>query len=256
MSTKKKDKCCKIDNHAVSFAIDKVNKRVVLTLKDGTKFHLTAADLRDLIGAAADTKLERLYINPARHIVGVLSDGTEVVSAGTIPLGGGGTDDYVNSAEIMFDSDFKYIVLTRKSGETVGIDLWPVYNGIMGTVYEKLDGLRQQIAAIASDKPYRFITAGDSYNLNPSHVDSKTIIKLDSDDGTDVVLNTDLEDEHIGRAIIFTKTAGEGVGKESVLHTAGATVIPDDVFPLRRIGSSAVLVYMGNHEWLAYGELP
>ena len=63
-------------------------------------------------------------------------------------------------------------------------------------------------------------------------------------------------DSFIGKALIVRKTNGN-VGTFVTLKAGdGVTISPADSTPLRRVGSSATLVYTGGGNWDVFGELP
>lgn len=165
----------------------------------------------------------------------------------------------------------KHLVITMKFGEVLRISKQELADfignttnnsgGITGgkltnnttiTVNNK-DGSTATIDI--SGMGYTLKTENNHYTTQAADFNGFTIIRANYN-GDQTITLTKPDDSFIGKALIVRKTNG-GVGTFVTLKAgAGVTISPADSTPLRRVGSSATLVYTGGGNWDVFGELP
>ena len=102
---------------------------------------------------------------------------------------------------------------------------------------------------------YTIKTENNHYTLTTADFNGRTLLRANRD-GDQTITITKPSEDYIGRSILVRKTNG-ALGTFVTLKAGeGVTLSPTDVSPLRRVGSTATLVYIGNGVWDVFGELP
>ena len=137
-----------------------------------------------------------------------------------------------------------WLDFTRNDGTKVNVDMTAIINELVNT-------LRTQILGMG----YTLKTENNHYTTQAEDFNGFTIIRANHN-GDQTITLTKPDDSFIGKALIVRKTNG-GVGTFVTLKAGGGvTISPADSTPLRRVGSSATLVYTGGGNWDVFGELP
>ena len=137
-----------------------------------------------------------------------------------------------------------WLDFTRNDNTKVNVDMTAIINELVNT-------LRTQILGMG----YTLKTENNHYTTQAEDFNGFTIIRANHN-GDQTITLTKPDDSFIGKALIVRKTNG-GVGTFVTLKAGGGvTVSPADSTPLRRVGSSATLVYTGGGNWDVFGELP
>ena len=137
-----------------------------------------------------------------------------------------------------------WLDFTRNDNTKVNVDMTAIINELVNT-------LRTQILGMG----YTLKTVNNHYTTQAEDFNGFTIIRANHN-GDQTITLTKPDDSFIGKALIVRKTNG-GVGTFVTLKAGGGvTISPADSTPLRRVGSSATLVYTGGGNWDVFGELP
>lgn len=137
-----------------------------------------------------------------------------------------------------------WLDFTRNDGTKVNVDMTAIINELVNT-------LRTQILGMG----YTLKTEDNHYTTQAEDFNGFTIIRANRN-GDQTITVTKPDDSFIGKALIVRKTNGD-VGTFVTLKAgADVTISPADSTPLRRVGSSATLVYTGAGNWDVFGELP
>ena len=137
-----------------------------------------------------------------------------------------------------------WLDFTRNDNTKVNVDMTAIINELVNT-------LRTQILGMG----YTLKTENNHYTTQAEDFNGFTIIRANHN-GDQTITLTKPDDSFIGKALIVRKTNG-GVGTFVTLKAGGGvTISPADSTPLRRVGSSATLVYTGGGNWDVFGELP
>ena len=137
-----------------------------------------------------------------------------------------------------------WLDFTRNDDTKVNVDMTAIINELVNT-------LRTQILGMG----YTLKTENTHYTTQAEDFNGFTIIRANRN-GDQTITITKPDDSFIGKALIVRKTNGD-VGTFVTLKAGDdVTISPADSTPLRRVGSSATLVYTGEGNWDVFGELP
>ena len=137
-----------------------------------------------------------------------------------------------------------WLDFTRNDNTKVNVDMTAIINELVNT-------LRTQILGMG----YTLKTENNHYTTQAEDFNGFTIIRANHN-GDQTITLAKPDDSFIGKALIVRKTNGD-VGTFVTLKAGdGVTISPADSTPLRRVGSSATLVYTGGGNWDVFGELP
>lgn len=175
----------------------------------------------------------------------------------TLTLSNGGQVE-IDLSDLSVGKDSPYIVsgvfvsrnggywldFARNDDTKVNVDMTAIINELVNT-------LRAQILGMG----YTLKTEDNHYTTQAEDFNGFTIIRANRN-GDQTITVTKPDDSFIGKALIVRKTNGD-VGTFVTLKAgADVTISPADSTLLRRVGSSATLVYTGAGNWDVFGELP
>ena len=146
---------------------------------------------------------------------------------------------------VMVERDGGYwLDFTRNDGTHVNVNMTDVINKIIEIVFDRVMRMG-----------YTINTQNNHYTLQAVDFNGRTIIRANRN-GDQTITIPKPSDDFVGKAVIVRKSSGD-VGTFVMLKAdTGVTLLPEDSTPLRRLGSSATLVYVGDGVWDVYGELP
>ena len=137
-----------------------------------------------------------------------------------------------------------WLDFTRNDNTKVNVNMTDIINGLVNT-------LRTQILGMG----YTLKTENNHYTTQAEDFNGFTIIRANHN-GDQTITITKPDDSFIGKALIVRKTNGD-VGTFVTLEAGdNVTISPADSTPLRRVGSSVTLVYIGDGVYDVFGELP
>lgn len=192
--------------------------------------------------ALKDTKVERGEIVDSRLIRLHRSDGKQIdIDASTlVPK----TSPFIVSGVFVSRDGGYWLDFTRNDDTKVNVDMTAIINELVNT-------LRSQILGMG----YTLKTENNHYTTQAEDFNGFTIIRANRN-GDQTITLAKPDDSFIGKALIVRKTNGD-VGTFVTLKAGDdVTISPADSTPLRRVGSSATLVYTGGGNWDVFGELP
>lgn len=238
---------CDNDNYVTDFSIDKANDRLTITMKFGEKHHISKAELKEWIGAITDGVFTDTYPTGGKVVNGStlrlqLNNGSnvDIDASGLIPK----NSPYVVSGVFVQRDGGYWLDFTRNDNTKINVDMTDIINQL-------IDTLRTQILGMG----YTIKTENTHYTTQAEDFNGFTIIRANRN-GDQTVTITKPDDSFIGKALIVRKTNGD-VGTFVTLKAGDeVTISPADSTPLRRVGSSATLVYTGEGNWDVFGELP
>ena len=213
-----------------------VNGQIIrLHRSDGEQIDIDVSALKDI-------KVERGEIVNGQIIRLHRSDGEQIdIDAST--LASKNSPFIVSGVFVSRDGGY-WLDFTRDDNTKVNVDMTAIINELVNT-------LRTQILGMG----YTLKTENNHYTTQAEDFNGFTIIRANHN-GDQTITLTKPDDSFIGKALIVRKTNG-GVGTFVTLKAGGGvTISPADSTPLRRVGSSATLVYTGGGNWDVFGELP
>lgn len=98
-------------------------------------------------------------------------------------------------------------------------------------------------------------TVGNDYTTTEEDFDGNTYIRVDTTEPSANIFVTLPLQEFKGKSLIIRKVAGDHNTVLNIIPSDGVTIIPADITPLRRVGSTVTLVYVGDGVYDAFGEL-
>ena len=213
-----------------------VNGQIIrLHRSDGEQIDIDVSALKDI-------KVERGEIVNGQIIRLHRSDGEQIdIDASTlVPK----SNPFIVSGVFVSRDGGYWLDFTRNDNTKVNVDMTAIINELVNT-------LRTQILGMG----YTLKTENNHYTTQAGDFNGFTIIRANHN-GDQTITLTKPDDSFIGKALIVRKTNGD-VGTFVTLKAgAGVTISPADSTPLRRVGSSATLVYTGGGNWDVFGELP
>lgn len=171
---------------------------------------------------------------------------------------GGGTgqvlqDTYVE--DMKFNEETGILTTTRTDGKIWEID----FSGLKTEQQPQQpipDEITQYVINNLLNLKYVINTQAEDYTLMQEDFNGYTIVNAVKDGDQTITIPKPASEDAIGRAVVIHKGAGEA-GTLLYLETAtGVELVARDITPLRRVGSSVCLIYLGNGKFLSLGELP
>lgn len=98
-------------------------------------------------------------------------------------------------------------------------------------------------------------TVGNDYTTTEEDFDGNTYIRVDTTEPSANIFVTLPLQEFKGKSLIIRKVAGDHNTLLNIIPSDGVTITPADITPLRRVGSTVTLVYVGDGVYDAFGEL-
>lgn len=267
---------CERDNHVIGLSIDKDKDHLVIELKFGERYYISRAELESwLTIAAGGIQSGTLTTSPNQTIRITNKDGSTVdidVSAlADIKIDGGeivngelirlhrsdGKSIDINASTLVPNSPYVvsgvfidrdngyWLDFTRSDDTKVNVDMTSIISAISNAVFDKVIGTGYRINTQSVD----YVTSGDDFN-------GHTIIRADKNGNQTINLTRPPNEDFVGKSIVVRKTNGDAGTFVTLSTSSGVSIVPEDITPIRRIGSSVTLVYIGNGVYDAFGELP
>lgn len=270
---------CERDNHVTKFYIDKEKDHLVIELKFGERYYVSRAELEDWLKIAAggiqsgvliiqdtdptqiirvtnkdgstvdidvsalkDIKVERGEIVNGQIIRLHRSDGKQIdIDASTLVP----NSPYIISGVFVERNGGYWLDFTRNDGTHVNVDMTDIINKIIQTVFDMVMRMGYRINTQAAD----YTLTGDDFN-------GRTIVRADKDGDQTITIPKPTSEDFVGKAIIVRKTNGTAGTFVNLVAGSDVSLLPEDATPVRRVGSSVTLVYVGNGVYDVFGELP
>lgn len=270
---------CERDNHVTKFYIDKEKDHLVIELKFGERYYVSRAELEDWLKIAAggiqsgvliiqgtdptqiirvtnkdgstvdidvsalkDIKIEHGEIVNGQIIRLHRSDGKQIdIDASTLVP----NSPYIVSGVFVERNGGYWLDFTRNDGTHVNVDMTDIINKIIQTVFDMVMRMGYRINTQAGD----YTLVGDDFN-------GRTIVRADKDGDQTITIPKPTSEDFVGKAIIVRKTNGTAGTFVNLVAGSAVSLLPGDATPVRRVGSSVMLVYVGNGMYDVFGELP
>lgn len=252
-SVAKKDLDTNPDNHVQEFFIDHANDLLTVRMKGGSVYSVAKEDLEAWLsvkssggtdndtyptgGSVVNDTTIRLDLSDGRHI--------DIDASAFAPSSTTSSDSpYIVSAVFEERDSGYWLDFTRSDNAKVNVDMSEI-------IKKAMDTLRSEILGMG----YTLKTENNHYTTQTDDFNGFSIIRANRN-GDQTITVTKPDDSFIGKSLIVRKTNGD-VGTFVTLKAGdGVTISPADSTPLRRVGSSATLVYTGEGNWDVFGELP
>lgn len=273
---------CERDNHVTKFYIDKEKDHLVIELKFGERYYVSRAELEDwlkiaaggiqsgvlIIQDAAPTQIIRVTNKDGSTVdidVSALKDQNTFVRSGSVvgtqlnlvrtdgqtvsidlsSLSVGKDSPFIVSGVFVERNGGYWLDFTRNDNTKVNVDMTDIINKIIQTVFDMVMRMG-----------YRINTQADDYTLTGDDFNGRTIVRANKAGDQTITIPKPSSEDFVGKAIIIRKT--NGIAGTFVTLKAGSDVslLPEDATPVRRVGSSVTLVYVGNGVYDVFGELP
>lgn len=177
------------------------------------------------------------------NVITIISETKETKEPPTV-VHESGANTYIVSGEFSARDDGYWLDFTRNDQTKINVEMTDAINGIADAIYNKIIGMG-----------YTIKTENNHYTTQAEDYNGHTIVRANRN-GDQTITITKPEEAFIGKSLIVRKTNGD-VGSYVTLKAGeGVTILPADSTPLRRVGSSATLVYVGEGKWDVFGELP
>lgn len=270
---------CNRDNHVTKFYIDKEKDHLVIELELGERYYVSRAEFEDWLKIAAggiksgsliikdtaptkvisvtnndgsvvdidvsalkDLNIERGEIVDDRLIRLHRNDGTHIdIDASTLVP----NSPYVVSGVFVERDGGYWLDFTRSDSTLVKVDMTDIINKIVHKVFDMVMRVG-----------YRVNTQDEDYTLAEEDFDGRTIVRANKDSDQAITIVKPANEDFVGKAIIIRKTNGAAGTFVTLTAGDGVLIIPEDATPIRRLGSSVTLVYIGNGVYDVFGELP
>ena len=138
-----------------------------------------------------------------------------------------------------------WLDFTRNDNTKVNVDMTDIINKIIQTVFDMVMRMG-----------YRINTQADNYTLTGDDFNGRTIVRANKAGDQTITIPKPSSEDFVGKAIIIRKTNGIVGTFVNLVAGSGVSLLPEDATPVRRVGSSVTLVYVGNGVYDAFGELP
>ena len=229
------------------------NGTYTITLKDNTKFDtdfsgLITADKFVNSGAVISGNKLQLSFNDGSNVEIDLSSIVVTSSGETVLITGGSINGNT-------------LTLNLSNNTSIDVDITGLISGIVNQVTNNIESTvienaTNQVINNFLKLGYRINTQDSNYTLVQDDFDGRTIVRMNSaSNQTLTVIKPDSE-EKIGTVVMVRRSNGNAGTLLTLVAGEGVTLSPVDISPLRRIGSSVSLIYIGNGYWDVFGELP
>ena len=206
-----------------------------VTNKDGSTVDIDVSALKDI-------KIERGEIVNGQIIRLHRSDGKQIdIDASTLVP----NSPYIVSGVFVERNGGYWLDFTRNDGTHVNVDMTDIINKIIQTVFEMVMRIGYRINTQAED----YTLVGDDFN-------GRTIVRADKAGDQTITIPKPTSEDFVGKAIIVRKTNGTAGTFVNLVSGSAVSLLPKDATPVRRVGSSVTLVYVGNGVYDVFGELP
>lgn len=146
----------------------------------------------------------------------------------------------INRGNVTNDNGWK-LNLIKTDDSKIEIDLQEFFNSLKRDIYQT---------------GYRLNTVDEDYVLSGEDFNGFTVIRANKDGIQNITVPKPTTESFIGKSITVRKTNGALGTYINLVAGDGVRFIPEDATPIRRIGSTVSLVYVGNGIYDVYGELP
>ena len=229
------------------------NGTYTITLEDNTKFDtnfsgLITADKFVNSGAVISGNKLQLSFNDGSSVEIDLSSIVVTSSGETVLITGGSINGNT-------------LTLNLSNNTSIDVDITGLISGIVNQVTNNIESTvienaTNQVINNFLKLGYRINTQDSNYTLVQDDFDGRTIVRMNSaSNQTLTVIKPDSE-EKVGTVVMVRRSNGNAGTLLTLVAGEGVTLSPVDISPLRRIGSSVSLIYIGNGHWDVFGELP
>ena len=229
------------------------NGTYTITLKDNTKFDtdfsgLITADKFVNSGAVISGNKLQLSFNDGSNVEIDLSSIVVTSSGETVLITGGSINGNI-------------LTLNLSNNTSVDVDITGLISDIVNQVTNNIESTvienaTNQVINNFLKLGYRINTRDSNYTLVQDDFDGRTIVRMNSaSNQTLTVIKPDSE-EKVGTVVMVRRSNGNAGTLLTLVAGQGVTLSPVDISPLRRIGSSVSLIYIGKGHWDVFGELP
>ena len=229
------------------------NGTYTITLKDNTKFDtdfsgLITADKFVNSGAVISGNKLQLSFNDGSSVEIDLSSIVVTSSGETVLITGGSINGNT-------------LTLNLSNNTSIDVDITGLISDIVNQVTNNIESTvienaTNQVINNFLKLGYRINTQDSNYTLVQDDFDGRTIVRMNSASNQTLTVIKPNSEEKIGTVVMVRRSNGNAGTLLTLVAGKGVTLSPVDISPLRRIGSSVSLIYIGNGHWDVFGELP
>ena len=229
------------------------NGTYTITLKDNTKFDtdfsgLITADKFVNSGAVISGNKLQLSFNDGSSVEIDLSSIVVTSSGETVLITGGSINGNT-------------LTLNLSNNTSIDVDITGLISDIVNQVTNNIESTvienaTNQVINNFLKLGYRINTQDSNYTLVQDDFDGRTIVRMNSASNQTLTVIKPNSEEKIGTVVMVRRSNGNAGTLLTLVAGKGVTLSPVDISPLRRIGSSVSLIYIGNGYWDVFGELP
>lgn len=229
------------------------NGTYTITLEDNTKFDtdfsgLITADKFVNSGAVISGNKLQLSFNDGSSVEIDLSSIVVTSSGETVLITGGSINGNT-------------LTLNLSNNTSIDVDITGLISGIVNQVTNNIESTvienaTNQVINNFLKLGYRINTQDSNYTLVQDDFDGRTIVRMNSTSNQTLTVIKPDSEEKIGTVVMVRRSNGNTGTLLTLVTGKGVTLSPVDISPLRRIGSSVSLIYIGNGHWDVFGELP
>ena len=229
------------------------NGTYTITLEDNTKFDtdfsgLITADKFVNSGAVISGNKLQLNFNDGSSVEIDLSSIVVTSSGETVLITGGSINGNI-------------LTLNLSNATSIDVDITGLISGIVNQVTNNIESTvienaTNQVINNFLKLGYRINTQDNNYTLVQDDFDGRTIVRMNSASNQTLTVIKPDNEEKIGTVVMVRRSNGNAGTLLTLVAGKEVTLSPVDISPLRRIGSSVSMIYIGNGHWDVFGELP
>ena len=229
------------------------NGTYTITLEDNTKFDtdfsgLITADKFVNSGAVISGNKLQLNFNDGSSVEIDLSSIVVTSSGETVLITGGSINGNI-------------LTLNLSNNTSIDVDITGLISGIVNQVTNNIESTvienaTNQVINNFLKLSYRINTQDSNYTLVQDDFDGRTIVRMNSASNQTLTVIKPDNEEKIGTVVMIRRSNGNAGTLLTLVAGKEVTLSPVDISPLRRIGSSVSMIYIGNGHWDIFGELP
>ena len=257
-----------------------------------TKFESLRTDIINLSNTVENNKIKSTELNGSTYTITLDDNSTfqtdfsglvtadKFVNSGSVLSGNtlrlffnDSTEVDIDLSSIVVTSNGETILITEGSvtGNTLTLNLsnsTSINVDITNLISDIVNQVTQNIESVVIENAtnhvinnilklgYRINTQDGNYSLTQEDFDGRTLVRMNAATNQTLTITKPDTEDRVGTAVIVRRTGGNVGTLLTFIAGTDVTFNPVDISPLRRIGSSATLVYVGNGVWDVFGELP
>lgn len=243
-------------------SISRLGDKVVVTLNDCTYYEadLSTIDFSTFFSGliTADKFVNSGAVISGNKLQLSFNDGSSIeIDLSSIVVTSSGETVLITGGSINGNT----LTLNLSNNTSIDVDITGLISGIVNQVTKNIESTvienaTNQVINNFLKLGYRINTQNSNYTLVQDDFDGRTIVRMNSASNQTLTVIKPASEEKIGTVVMVRRSNGNAGTLLTLVAGEGVTLSPVDISPLRRIGSSVSLIYIGNGYWDVFGELP